>query len=241
MVPKPVAASSARSSDSGAHVTVAVVAGEEFASRRITAALSRSDLRAAEVAGSPAELIEIADNRLDVAVLACDPSRAEGMAAIRRLADGLPDTCIVIVSLAEHDRRVRQALAAGADGIVFESELETTLAPTMRAVLAGQVSLPRELQRTLAIPAFSHREKQVLAMVARGFGNRQIASRLFLAESTVKSHLASAFAKLGVRSRTEAAALLADPDERLGEQVLGVELDQPLFEREGLRPGRRRR
>jgi DNA-binding NarL/FixJ family response regulator len=62
---------------------------------------------------------------------------------------------------------------------------------------------------------FSHRERQVLALLVRGLGNRQIASHLFLAESTVKSHLSSAFQKLGVRSRKEAAALLMDPDEGL--------------------------
>ena len=88
---------------------------------------------------------------------------------------------------------------------------------------------PRKLHRCLFKPAFSHRERQVLALVVRGFGNRQIAARLFLAESTVKSHLASAFQKLGVRSRKEAAALLMDPDEGLGASVIGVEVDPPVF------------
>ena len=67
------------------------------------------------------------------------------------------------------------------------------------------------MRRTVVRPAFSHREKQVLALVARGYQNREIASRLFLAESTVKSHLGTSFAKLGVRSRKEAAAVLLDP------------------------------
>ena len=91
-----------------------------------------------------------------------------------------------------------------------------------RSALAGQVSLPRELHRCAVRPAFSHREKQVLALVVRGLGNRQIAARLFLSESTVKSHLASAFQKLGVRSRKEAATVLLDPDEGLGASILSV-------------------
>jgi DNA-binding NarL/FixJ family response regulator len=241
MVPTPQADHPPRLSDSDADVTVAVVASEPFISHRIATALSCSNLPAAKVARSPSELIEVAASRPEVAVLACDPSTAKGMAAIRTLARGLPKTRLVIVSLAERGRRVRQALAAGGAGIVVESELESTLAPTMRAVLVGHVSLPRELQRAVVTPAFSHREKQVLAMVVRGLGNRQIASRLFLAESTVKSHLATAFAKLGVRSRKEAAALLIDPDEQLGAQILGVELDQPLPDGGALRLGARPR
>ena len=101
-----------------------------------------------------------------------------------------------------------------------------TLTAATRSALAGQVSLPRELHRCAVRPAFSHREKQVLALVVRGLGNRQIALRLFLSESTVKSHLASAFQKLGVRSRKEAAAVLLDPDEGLGTTILSVDLDQ---------------
>jgi DNA-binding NarL/FixJ family response regulator len=80
--------------------------------------------------------------------------------------------------------------------------------------------VPQALRRCAIKPAFSHREKQVLALVVKGLANRQIASELFLAESTVKSHLGSAFQKLGVHSRNEAAALLVDPEEGLGAAVL---------------------
>jgi DNA-binding CsgD family transcriptional regulator len=68
---------------------------------------------------------------------------------------------------------------------------------------------------------FSHREKEVLGLAISGHTNGEIATTLFLAESTVKSHLSSAYRKLGAASRKDAASLLLDPDEGLGEMVLG--------------------
>jgi DNA-binding NarL/FixJ family response regulator len=68
----------------------------------------------------------------------------------------------------------------------------------------------------------SSREKQVLGLVVMGYMNSQIAAQLFLAESTVKSHLSSAFDKLGVRSRHEAVARILDPQGGLGVGILTV-------------------
>jgi DNA-binding NarL/FixJ family response regulator len=115
----------------------------------------------------------------------------------------------------------------GADGFLAEDELEPALATVVRSVALGHVSVPRSLRRCLVRPAFSHREREVLALVVEGLQNREIANRLFLAESTIKSHVAAAFAKLGVRSRKEAAALVLDPDEGLRELVLGDVRDAP--------------
>ena len=92
---------------------------------------------------------------------------------------------------------------------------DRSLAPAVHAVLAGLVCAPRGARRVLAKPTFSHREKEVLALLVAGLTNREIAGRLFLAESTVKSHLVTAFSKLGVRSRKDAVALLLDPAEGL--------------------------
>jgi DNA-binding CsgD family transcriptional regulator len=72
-------------------------------------------------------------------------------------------------------------------------------------------------------PAFSHRERQVLSFVSQGLTNAQIADQLFLSESTIKSHLSSAFAKFGVRSRREAAALFLE----LEQSSAGLPGDSP--------------
>jgi DNA-binding NarL/FixJ family response regulator len=108
---------------------------------------------------------------------------------------------------------LRGALRAGAHGIVFDGELDRTLVPAVASVASGQLSAPLALQRQLAPAPLSFRERQILALVTEGNTNRQIADRLVVAESTVKTHLSSAFEKLEVRSRAEAAALFLDPDE----------------------------
>jgi len=105
---------------------------------------------------------------------------------------------------------VRRLLDAGADAIVFEPELELTIGTVVSAVAIGQSVVPREVRAGVARPILSHRENQVLALVREGLTNAEIAARLHLAESTVKSHLASIFTKFGVRSRKEVAAAAAD-------------------------------
>jgi DNA-binding NarL/FixJ family response regulator len=149
-------------------------------------------------------------------VIAIDLLALSPTANLRLLRAELPDTPIVVVSTASGPNTVRKALAAGASGYVREADIETALPVAIRAVLVGQVCIPRQATSETGRPAFSLREKQVLELVARGFTNGEIAQRLFLAESTVKSHLSSSFRKLGVSSRKEAAALVLDPDNGLG-------------------------
>jgi DNA-binding NarL/FixJ family response regulator len=220
-------ASESATSAATASASIAVVVAEPFAARRIGAALEAGGLAPTRFAKTVSELLAAGGGpHPDAVVLACDPFEASSLAAIRRVADSLRTSPLVVVSSASDGVGIRQAVNAGADGVVYEAELETTLGPTTQSVLVGHVSLPRRFHRCVVKPVFSHREKQVLAMVVRGFGNRQIANQLFLAESTVKSHLSTAFQKLGVRSRKEAAALLMDPDEGL-ENVLGVDVELP--------------
>ena len=157
-----------------------------------------------------------------VAVLAGPVSGAERVADIRRVRERLPGVEVVVVSSAPGGRGVRKALKAGAAGFVFESELTATLAVTVRAVAAGQVAIPRQLIHHADKPALSPREKQILGMVVLGFQNQEIAAKLHLAETTVKSHLSSTFRKLDVGSRQDAAALVLDHREGLGPGILSM-------------------
>lgn len=155
------------------------------------------------------------DADVDVVVLTCDLSLHDPRIALQRLRDRADDARVVVASPRATGAEVRSCVDAGADGVVLLSELETTLAVTVRAVAAGQGVLPRELRRHALKPILSYRERQVLSLVIEGLTNRQIADDLYLAESTVKSHLSSLFAKLGVRSRQEATALVLDSDQSL--------------------------
>jgi DNA-binding NarL/FixJ family response regulator len=157
------------------------------------------------------------------AIVVCSEP-GDAAALVERLRERLSAAALVLVTDAEGARAgLRRLRDCGADGIVPESRLEAALPATLAAVQNGQIVMPRELIRT-AQPALSFREKQILALVVMGFTNAGIANKLFLAESTVKSHLSSAFTKLGVRSRHEAAALLADPEHR-GLGVLTIARD----------------
>jgi DNA-binding NarL/FixJ family response regulator len=119
----------------------------------------------------------------------------------------------------------RPLIAAGAAGLVRRGEAARTLVPSLRAVIAGQVCVPRPCARQMERPVLSNRERQVISLVVMGFMNSEIAARLFLAESTIKSHLSSAFAKLGVRSRHEAVDLIVNPVSGAGLGILSLGVD----------------
>lgn len=167
------------------------------------------------------EVSELADDLADAVVLLADLAAPPGLAALRRIHTEQPAARLVVVARdGSSTSAARQALNAGADAFVRADEVDLALVPALDAVLAGLVCAPRAARRLIAKPTFSYRERQVLELLVTGLTNRQIAARLFLAESTVKTHLVSAFAKLGVRSRKDAVALLLDPAEGLGTTAL---------------------
>ena len=186
--------------------------------RRIVYALTAPDLQVSLTElDDPERLGELQDLDEDsIVVFACDVDLPREMAALRRLRRDLREPAVVAVSPMATGTGVRRALDAGADAVVFESELESTLAVAVRAVASGQSVVPRKLRASVERPAFSHRERQVLSFVSRGLTNAQIAEQLFLSESTIKSHLSSAFSKFGVRSRKEAATLFLELEQTKG-------------------------
>jgi len=209
-------ASSARTDT--AEFCVVLCADSAAMRRRIVYAMTEHELQVSltEI-DDPQELAEVEGIDADsIVVFACNVDLPREMAALRRLRRELREPAIVAVSPMATGTGVRRALDAGADGVVFESELEATLAVAVRAVASGQSVVPRKLRASVERPAFSHRERQVLSFVSRGLTNAQIADKLFLSESTIKSHLSSAFSKFGVRSRKEAAALFLELEQTSG-------------------------
>ena len=157
----------------------------------------------------------IAAERPEVVVLVAQSDLSAALAALRRLHKESPATRAVVVAPDDSVAAARRALNAGADAYVPAGDVAQSLAPALGAVRAALICVPRTSRRAIAKPTFSHREKEVLGLLVAGMTNRQIAARLYLAESTVKTHVASAFSKLGVHSRKEAALLLLDPAEGL--------------------------
>jgi DNA-binding NarL/FixJ family response regulator len=149
----------------------------------------------------------------DVVVILTAGTAAQRIASIRSAAARHDGACLLAVTSADSPNALlRRALVAGATGLLLEADLERALVPSVMALLAGQLAVPSALSRQIAPRPLSHREKEVLALVAAGFTNLEIAQRLFLAESTVKTHLSSAFRKVDARSRAEAVARLQDPE-----------------------------
>lgn len=204
-----------------ARAAVGIAAEERQARVRLAGALA-GELELSVRAGRSARALigaGAADDLLVLHIAAVDAGELALISALKREAAELP---IVAVCESTDRRSARRVLDAGVDGLVFSEDVGAALAPTVAAVLAGQTAVPRTLGAGVRGPALSVREKQVLAMVVMGFSNAEIASRLFVAESTVKSHLNAAFRKLGVRSRSEAASLILDPHGSLGPGILAI-------------------
>ena len=192
------------------------VAAETAAMRtRIADALAHSDFEMFVVEAETGEaIVELKIDPTAIVVQSCDVELPQAMARLRLMRRHLREHAIVIVSPVASGTGIRRALDAGAYAIVFESELESTLAVALRAVASGQSVVPHKVRANVEPPTLSHRERQVLGHVAQGLTNAQIADKLFLSESTVKSHLSSAFVKCGVRSRREAAAVFMELERR---------------------------
>jgi len=199
-------------------VEVAVLGADEVSVRRIEGALRAGGLHAAVAPLQEAQVPEILILWSGRGITARD-------GLLVKLRARLAGTRLVVVGPRDAASSVRSALEAGADGMVFEHEVDRALVPTLQAVLAGQVAVPAVHRRDIGMPSFTAREKQVLGMVVLGLTNKEIGARLYLADSTVKSHLSSVFTKLGVRSRHEAASLILDPSSKLGLGILGLSPD----------------
>ncbi|MFD7656954.1 response regulator [Actinosynnema sp. NPDC059797] len=165
-------------------------------------------------AGDGAEAV-VAGERLrpDVILMDLRMPGTDGVTAIRELAErGVPSRVLVLTTY-DTDSHVLPAIEAGATGYLLKDapreELvraveaaargQAVLSPTVATRLVGQVRRP-------APAPLSQRELEVLELIARGSTNREAAKRLFISETTVKTHLLHVYAKLGVNDRAAAVA-----------------------------------
>lgn len=147
----------------------------------------------------------------------------DGVEATRRILAVSPATRVIVLTSFSDRERILDAIDAGAVGYLLKDSAPEELLRGIRAAAAGESPLsPKaaqaivEARRQRAGSELTAREREVLALLARGLANKQIARALGVSEKTVKAHLTSVFQRIGVSDRTQ-AALWAERRGLLGE------------------------
>ncbi|MET7876701.1 response regulator transcription factor [Micromonospora profundi] len=165
-----------------------------------------------------AEALALAANRRpDVVLMDLRMPGMDGVTAIGRLVGSGSPAKVLVLTTYDTDADVLPAIEAGATGYLLKDAPREELVRAVRAAARGEAvlspSVAGRLMGRLRAPAeepLSHRELEVLAMVAKGTSNREAAARLFISEATVKTHLLHVYAKLGVNDRAAAVAVAYD-------------------------------
>ncbi|MBI4333898.1 MAG: response regulator transcription factor [Chloroflexi bacterium] len=172
-------------------------------------------------AGSGEEAIEKAGElKPDVILMDIRIPGMSGIEATRRIKEQFPQVAVIVLTMYDSETYVVEALRAGAAGYLVKDSSRELLCSAIEAVVSGGAMVQAGLLRR-AISAgppkgvetksgalaerLTPREMEVLRLVAQGKDNREICQHLFLAEVTVKKHVQSIMAKLGVSDRTNAA------------------------------------
>jgi DNA-binding NarL/FixJ family response regulator len=181
------------------------------------------------------QAIELARrHRPDVVLLDVRMPGIDGLTAAEELLRDEPRPAVAMLTTFGEDEYVARALAAGTNGFLLKAADPRDLVAGVRAVAAGAAYLsPRVARRLLAdvsaphlhrgvaardrVAALTAREREVLALLGAGLSNMDIARRLFLVESTVKSHVSAILAQLRTKNRVQAAIVayeagLVDPE-----------------------------
>ncbi|MFD9377864.1 response regulator [Streptomyces sp. NPDC059999] len=158
-------------------------------------------------------------HRPAVALLDIQMPGLDGISAASLIHRELPGTAVIMLTTFGEDEFIARALREGADGFLLKADDPKELLAGVHAVAAGGAYLsPRVAARVVAglrdgrtaipqqsLKLLTDRENEVLALLAHGLSNGEIAARLRLVEGTVKAHVSAVLAKLGVRNRVEAA------------------------------------
>jgi DNA-binding NarL/FixJ family response regulator len=183
---------------------------------------SQPDMEVVAEAGDGAEAVDLCRRaRPDVAVMDIRMPSLDGVEATRRITAAGLDTRVLVLTTFDLDEYVYAALRAGASGFLLKDASAERLLHAVRQVAAGETSwAPTVMDRLLAtylrgpdpraaadVGTLPDRAREVLCSVAQGLSNEEVAQRLYLSVTTVKTHLARVFAKLGARDRAQAVVV----------------------------------
>ena len=159
----------------------------------------------------------------DVVVMDMNMPEMTGVEATPLVLEAAPEASVLMLTIATDDERVLAAVRAGASGYLLKDAPLDEIAAGVRAAAAGQSAIAPRVAGALlhsirsgarprgedfgppTLPALSSREREVLALLAGGCDNAEIAKRLYLSPSTVKNHVSKLLDKLGVDNRVQAA------------------------------------
>jgi DNA-binding NarL/FixJ family response regulator len=157
-----------------------------------------------------ARFVELAP---DVTLMDMQMDGMGGVEAIEKIRGLSSDARILVLTTYPGDAQVVRALRAGAAGYLLKNCIRKELLDAIRQVHAGRRAMSPDIAHDLAVHALdeplTERELTILRFVADGHANKEIASHLELSTDTIKAHLKSIFAKLGVSDRTEAVTVAA--------------------------------
>jgi DNA-binding NarL/FixJ family response regulator len=170
----------------------------------------QDDIEVVAEAGDGAEALAAAEEHApDVVLIDLVMPNVDGIEAIRGLRERVPSARAIVLSSFIEDEKLLPAVRAGAAGYLLKDVEPQQLVEAIRTVHAGGALLhPKVASRLLeemATDPLTPREREVLALIGRGMANKVIARELSLSEKTVKAHVSSILAKLGVTDRTQAA------------------------------------
>ncbi|WP_328536271.1 response regulator transcription factor [Streptomyces sp. NBC_00344] len=176
-----------------------------------------------EVVGAARDGLEaialVAEHAPDVVLMDLRMPRCDGVEATRRIRAEYPSTQVVVLTTFSDDQSLFPALRAGARGYLTKDAGGDEIVRAIEDVLAGQAGLSPSVQRMLvervtAPPSaremvelpdgLTSREAEILALIAEGLSNPEIARSLHISTATVKTHINNLFAKTGVRDRVQA-------------------------------------
>jgi DNA-binding NarL/FixJ family response regulator len=171
------------------------------------------------------QAIALAERRSpDVILMDVRMPKLDGLEATRRLVAAGSPARIVILTTFDLDEYVYEAIRAGASGFLLKDARPSQLVEAIEVVAGGEALLAPAVTRRLldrfaeslpggkrepspALASLTDREREVLTLLASGLSNAELAERLFLSETTVKSHVSSVLRKLDVRDRVQAVVL----------------------------------